>query len=70
MFDNLRQVEPVENGEPSERTEVRLLFDSDFLYIGIRCFDEEPDKIIATQMRRDAGASSGRVVDSRRARAA
>ncbi len=59
MFDNLRQVEPVENGEPSERTEVRLLFDTNFLYIGIRCFDSEPDKIIATQMRRDAGASGG-----------
>ncbi|MCZ6834556.1 MAG: DUF5916 domain-containing protein [Planctomycetota bacterium] len=53
IIKNLRQVEPVENSEPSERTVVRILFDSDFLYVAIRCYDSEPDKIIATQMRRE-----------------
>ena len=43
----------MENAEPSERTEVRLLYDDDFLYIAVRCFDRRPDRIIATQMRRD-----------------
>jgi hypothetical protein len=59
LIDNLRQVEPVENGEPSERTEVRILYDADFLYIAFRCFDREPSGIIATEMRRDGAASSG-----------
>lgn len=42
-------------GEPAtERTEVALLRDQHFLYIGVKCYDSEPEKIIARQMRRDA----------------
>lgn len=42
-------------GEPaSEGTEVRLLIDSGHLYIGVACFDSEPEKIVGTQMARDA----------------
>jgi hypothetical protein len=38
-------------GEPaSEATEIRLLYDRDFLYVGIRCYDREPERIIARQM--------------------
>lgn len=63
-----RQVEPVEDGEPSEETEIRLLYDDDHLYVGVRCFDREPDRIVATQMRRDGALSSddlvGFVVDT------
>jgi hypothetical protein len=54
LIHDLKQVEPVEGAPPSERTEVRLLFDAEHLYIGVRCFDSEPDKIIATQSARDA----------------
>jgi hypothetical protein len=55
---DLVQREP-RNGElPSERTEVTLLHDSDNLYIGIVCYDSEPDRIVATQMARDAGLGS------------
>lgn len=50
----LTQVVPTEGAEPSERTEVRILYDPDYLYIGIRCFDSEPDKIITTTRLRDA----------------
>src|SRR5262245_37445181 len=48
------QVEPREGEAPTERTEIRALYDADHLYLGIRCFDREPAAIIATQMRRDA----------------
>ncbi len=51
---NLTQVEPVSGAAPSERTQVRILYDTDTLYIGVRCFDREPAKIIATQPSRDA----------------
>ena len=44
----------MEGAPPTERTEVRFLFDRDCLYIGIRCFDSEPKKILAKQMQRDA----------------
>ena len=42
-------------GEPvSERTQVALLQDRRNLYIGIKCYDSDPDRIIARDMRRDA----------------
>lgn len=42
-------------GEPAtERTEVALLRDKRFLYVGVKCYDTAPDRIIARQMRRDA----------------
>ncbi len=50
----LRQVEPVEGAEPSERTEVLLCHDGDALYIALRCHDSEPEKVLATLRRRDA----------------
>jgi len=47
------QREPVEGDPESERTEIALLYDDGYLYIGARMFDSEPDKIRATEMRRD-----------------
>jgi hypothetical protein len=42
-------------GEPAtEPTEVKLLYDSDSLYVGVICYDAEPQRIIGTQMARDA----------------
>jgi hypothetical protein len=49
-LDPMIQVEPVEGAEASERTEIRILYDSDHLYLGIRMFDSEPGRLIATQM--------------------
>lgn len=47
------------NGEPpSERTEVTVLADKDYLYIGVMCFDSEPHRIVGTQMARDASLNS------------
>lgn len=53
VIDDFRQVDPVEGGPPSEHTEVRLTFDADALYVVFRCFDRDPDRIVATQMKRD-----------------
>ena len=47
------QAEPSQ-GEPStQRTEVRILFDSESLYFGIVCFDDDPGGIVANSLRRD-----------------
>jgi hypothetical protein len=43
---------------PSQRTEVTLLRDADYLYIGVVCHDSEPRRIAATQMARDASLTS------------
>jgi len=47
------QQEPVEGAEPSERTEIRVLFDADNLYISAIIYDD-PDGIMAFQKQRDA----------------
>ncbi len=50
MIDDMHQMEPVDHGAPSERTEIYLLYDDDFLYVGARLFDSEPARITARQM--------------------
>jgi hypothetical protein len=54
MLDTFTQQEPNDGAPASERTEVRLLYDAEHLYIGVRAFDSSPDGIIATEMRRDS----------------
>jgi len=50
---NFVQREPHEGQAPSERTEVRILFTRNSVYFGVRCFDSQPNGIVATQLRRD-----------------
>lgn len=52
--DEFVQQEPFEGTPATERTEVRFLYDDKTLYVGIICFDTEPDKILVSQSRRDA----------------
>jgi hypothetical protein len=47
------QRNPDELQPATERTEVRFAFDDTNLYIGIICFDSQPDQIVLTQNRRD-----------------
>ena len=47
------QQEPNEGMPATERTEVRIGYDDDNLYIGIVCFDSDPEHIVVTQNRRD-----------------
>jgi hypothetical protein len=51
---NFLQRDPREGEDATERTELGLLYDERNLYIGVRCFDQEPEQIIAREMRRDA----------------
>lgn len=45
-----------EDGMPvSQRTELRLAYTEDAVYVAFVCFDEEPERIIASDARRDAG---------------
>jgi len=50
----LVQVEPVAGALPSQRTEVLLCYDSRNIYLAVRCYDDEPESVRATQRRRDA----------------
>ena len=52
------QLDP-DNGAPAtERTEVRIAFDRQRLYLGVTCYDSEPDGIRGKQMLRDADLGS------------
>jgi len=53
----LTQAEPKAGAPASERTDVRILYDDEQIYLGIRCFDREPERIVATQAARDAELS-------------
>lgn len=50
-----RQQDPVEGGEPTERTEIYVLYDDRNLYIGAVLHDSDPSGILGHQRRRDAG---------------
>jgi len=48
------QREPVEGDPATEETRIGIAYNRKNLYIGVKCYDKEPDKIIAREMRRDA----------------
>ncbi len=50
VIDGLRQREPKENSEPTEKTVIYLLYDENYLYIGAKCYDSDPKGIIAYNM--------------------
>jgi len=47
------QQEPQEGAPATEKTEVWLAFDNDNVYVSFRCWESEPDQLIANEMRRD-----------------
>ena len=49
-IDDFHQFDPVDHGEPTERTIVYLAYDEDNLYVAARMWDNEPDQIRARQM--------------------
>ena len=49
-IDDMHQYSPVDQAEPSERTQVYVLYDSDNLYVAARMWDREPELITARQM--------------------
>ncbi len=59
-FSSFLMVEPVPGSEPTEKTELRVLFDEDNLYLGIYCYDSEPKRIAANSLAHDqTGRSHG-----------
>jgi Domain of unknown function (DUF5916)/Carbohydrate family 9 binding domain-like len=50
---DFRQREPHEGEPATEKTEVRILYTRNAVYFGIHCYDSEPSRIVATELRRD-----------------
>jgi hypothetical protein len=57
------QVEPRHNEPATEQTQLWIFFDDRAIYIGLRCFDSEPERWSSLDMRRDsAGFGQGESV--------
>ena len=64
---SFRQRDPEEGAEGTEPTEVRVLYDDEALFVGVRAFDSRPDRITAPLARRDETPPSdwiGILIDS------
>ena len=55
VITDFHQIRPGNGTEPSERTEVYLVYGDDALYIGARMYDSEPDRIAAPTVRHGQG---------------
>jgi len=52
------QQDPRNGAPPTERTEVRFVYNANNLYIGVYCYDSEPDKLMGNQILRDGFLSA------------
>jgi hypothetical protein len=58
VIDSFWQQEPDDGQPATERTELRILYDDNALYVSFICYDSEPWKIIRRLTRRDRQVSS------------
>ncbi len=58
VVSDLVQKQPVEGAAPTERTEVRFLYDDHALYVGVRMYKADPGSIQAPLTRRDEAAQA------------
>lgn len=52
------QQEPRQGAPATERTEVRIAYDEQNLYLGVMLYDSDPDGVIGRALQRDAGLGS------------
>ncbi|MES2623997.1 MAG: carbohydrate binding family 9 domain-containing protein [Pseudomonadota bacterium] len=55
VIDDFHQMSPTEYAEPTQRTEVRIFYTEDALYIGARMYETDPSLIINNVMRQGQG---------------
>jgi hypothetical protein len=58
---DFQQLQPIENGAPTESTVVYMAYDDEAFYVGVMLFDKDPDKIVARLARRDRGSETDRI---------
>ena len=51
VVDDFYEIRPDEFEEPSQRTQVFVLYDQDYLYVAAKLWDEQPDEITAQVLR-------------------
>src|SRR5690606_38881746 len=58
LVDDFHQINPFEYAEPSQRTEVRVFYTEDALYVGARMYEDDPSLITASVLRQGQGLPS------------
>jgi hypothetical protein len=58
---SFRQFEPEPDAAPSQRTEFKVAYDEDDLYVFVRAFDSSPDSILRALTRRDVRGPSDQI---------
>ncbi len=61
VFTSFRQTFPNEGAAPSERTELKILYDDTYVYFGVLCHDSRPELINRRLGRRDNPPASDMV---------
>src|SRR5689334_13374918 len=51
--DDFMQEDPAAGAAPTEKTEVRILYNDEFLFVGITAFDRDPQKLVRSALERD-----------------
>lgn len=51
--DDFMQEDPSAGASASEKTEVRIIYNDEFLFVGIRAYDHEPQKLVRSALERD-----------------
>lgn len=57
-----RQWRPTEDADPVQRTEFKVAYDAEYLYVFVRAYDTHPDSIISQLARRDEEQANDEVV--------
>ena len=52
------QRDPKEGAPPSFASEARVAYDTSYVYVAVRAFDSEPDRIVGIRTRRDSASPS------------
>jgi len=60
---NFIQTEPDTDQPASEKTEVRALYDQDYIYFGIYAHDSQPSRIIVSELKKDFNRDNGDTVE-------
>src|SRR5690606_459479 len=58
LVSDFHQMNPVEYGVPSQRTEIRLFYSEDALYVGARMYEDDPSLITANILRQGQGLAA------------
>lgn len=58
LITDFTQRELNEGQKATEKTELKILYDKNNIYLGITCFDSEPDKIIHNELKLDGSIDS------------